>query len=87
MTTIELIQSRVTALLSPTHLEIIDDSHKHAGHAGNTGGGHFTLMITAEKLNGLSKLESHRLIYSAVNHLIPKKIHALSIKIMNKPVE
>ena len=78
---IELIRSRVSSLLSPTHLEIIDDSHKHVGHAGNTGGGHFTLIITAEKLNGLSKLESHRLIYSAVNNLIPEEIHALSIKI------
>ena len=78
---IELIRSRVSLLLSPTHLEIIDDSHKHVGHAGNTGGGHFTLIISAEKLNGLSKLESHRLIYSAVNDLIPEKIHALSIEI------
>ena len=81
MPMIELIRSRVSSLLSPTHLEIIDDSHKHVGHAGNTGGGHFTLIITAEKLNGLSKLESHRLIYSAVNNLIPEEIHALSIKI------
>ena len=81
MSTLELIRSRVTSLLSPTYLEIIDDSHKHIGHAGNTGGGHFTLIIAAEKLNELSKLESHRLIYSMVNDLIPEKIHALSIKI------
>lgn len=83
MTTAELIHSKIIALLSPTHLEIIDDSHKHIGHAGNTGGGHYTLIICAEKLNGLSKLEAHRLIYSAVNDLIPEKIHALSIKIIN----
>ena len=82
MTIAELIHFRVTALLSPMHLEIIDDSHKHVGHAGNAGGGHFTLIISAEKLNGLSKLESHRLIYSAVSDLIPAKIHALSIKII-----
>ncbi len=87
MTTIELIRSRVTELLSPTHLEIIDDSHKHIGHAGNTGGGHFTLIITAEKLNGLTKLESHRLIYSAISDLIPTRIHALSIKIENRLAE
>lgn len=85
MITAELIRSRISLLLSPTHLEIIDDSHKHVGHAGNTGGGHFTLIITAEKLIGLSKLESHRLIYSAVSDLMPEKIHALSIKI--KPAE
>lgn len=83
MTNAELIHSKIIALLSPTHLEIIDDSHKHIGHAGNTGGGHYTLIIAAEKLNGLSKLEAHRLIYSAVNDLIPEKIHALSIKIIN----
>ncbi|MES2204785.1 MAG: BolA family protein [Pseudomonadota bacterium] len=81
MLTIELMRSRISALISPTHLEIIDDSHKHIGHTGNTGGGHFTLIISAEKLNGLSKLASHRLIYSAVNDLIPEKIHALAIKI------
>lgn len=85
MTTAELIHSRVTALLSPMHLEIIDDSLKHVGHAGNTGGGHYTLIISAKELNGLSKLESHRLIYSAVSDLIPEKIHALSIKIEHKP--
>ena len=81
MSTLERIRSRITSLLSPAHLEIIDDSHKHVGHAGNTGGGHYTLIITAEKLNRLSKLESHRLIYSAVNDLMPEKIHALSIKV------
>lgn len=85
MSTAELIRSKIIALLAPTHLEIIDDSHKHVGHAGNTGGGHFTLIISSEKLNGLSKIESHRLIYSAVQDLMPEKIHALSIKIENKP--
>jgi BolA protein len=68
------------ATLSPSHLDIEDDSHLHAGHAGNTGGSHFTITIVSQKFEGLSLLKRHRLVYDAVGALLEKDIHALSIK-------
>lgn len=66
--------------LQPTQLQITDDSHLHAGHAGNTGGGHFTVFIVSEAFAGLSLIKRHRLVYDAAVELLPSAIHALSIK-------
>ena len=66
--------------LQPTQLQITDDSHLHAGHAGNTGGGHFTVFIVSEAFAGLSLIKRHRLVYDAAAELFPSAIHALSIK-------
>ena len=66
--------------LNPTALEIRDDSAKHAGHAGAREGRHFTVRITAERFNGLSRVARHRLIYDALQLLIPRGIHALAIE-------
>ncbi|MEX1200395.1 MAG: BolA family protein [Methylophaga sp.] len=66
--------------LAPTKLEIIDESHLHAGHAGNTGGGHFNVLIVSEQFAGLLPLKRHRLVFDAVGDLMQKQIHALSIQ-------
>ena len=66
--------------LAPIHLDIKDDSALHVGHAGNTGGGHFSLTIVSEAFDGLSLLKRHRLVYEAANTLMKSDIHALSIK-------
>ncbi|WP_417549898.1 BolA family protein [Methylophaga sp.] len=66
--------------LNPVQLQITDDSHLHAGHAGNTGGGHFTVFIVSEAFAGLSPLKRHRLVYEAAAELLPSAIHALSIQ-------
>ncbi|WP_292363673.1 BolA family protein, partial [Methylophaga sp. UBA1464] len=55
--------------LQPTQLQITDDSHLHAGHAGNTGGGHFTVFIVSEAFAGLSLIKRHRLVYDAAAEL------------------
>ena len=68
------------AVLEPGLLEIQDDSAMHAGHAGNTGGGHFKLAVVSSQFSGKSQIIRHRLIYQAVADLIPNKIHALSIR-------
>jgi len=68
------------AVLEPRLLEIQDDSAMHAGHAGNSGGGHFTLTLVSSQFSGKSQIIRHRLIYQAVADLIPNKIHALSIR-------
>lgn len=65
--------------LSPVTLEIIDDSAKHAGHAGAREGGHFRVALVAEAFRGRSQIERHRIVYSAVAGLMGRDIHALNI--------
>jgi BolA protein len=70
--------------LAPMSIEIIDDSAKHAGHAGAREGGHFRVVVVAEAFKGLSQLQRHRLVYAAVDSLLGQappelKIHALNI--------
>lgn len=74
------IEAAVRAALQPSELEVIDDSHLHAGHAGAREGRHFTVRVTAERFNGLSRVARHRLIYDALRLLIPRGIHALAIE-------
>ena len=78
MTLVEEITSRLQAL-APTSLHIEDESSMHAGHAGNTGGGHFKLQITSSHFSEKSQIIRHRIIYQALADLIPTKIHAISI--------
>jgi BolA protein len=71
--------------LSPSKLEIIDDSHKHHGHPGviERGGRHYRLIITSPKFNNISAIQKHKLIYQLLNELfIRKQIHALQIQII-----
>jgi BolA protein len=74
------IESELRSALQPQSLEVIDDSHLHAGHAGAREGRHFTVRLTSERFNGLSRLARHRLIYDALQLLIPRGIHALAIE-------
>lgn len=74
----EIIQARLTQF-NPTSLELKDDSALHAGHTGNTGGGHFSLKIVSSQFSQKSQIMRHRLIYQALTDLIPEKIHAISI--------
>lgn len=67
--------------LSPVSVEVIDDSHKHAGHEGaRDGRGHFTVEIVSEAFAGLAPLARHRKVYEAVGALMQTDIHALSIQ-------
>jgi BolA protein len=66
--------------LSPSLLEIHDDSAEHAGHAGAAaGGGHFSVTIVSEAFEGLSRLARHRAVLDRVGDLIPHPVHALAI--------
>jgi BolA protein len=78
MSLLEEITSRLQ-YLSPTLLEISDDSAMHVGHKGNGGGGHFSLKIASSQFCNKSQIMRHRLIYQALADLIPQQIHALSI--------
>ena len=81
MTTGERIEARLRESLSPTHLEIVDDSAKHAGHAGAAaGGGHFSCVIVADAFRGLSPVERHRKVYAALADLMKQEVHALALE-------
>lgn len=68
------------AALDPQRLEILDDSAKHAGHAGAKEGGHFRLTIVSPRFSGCGTMQRHRLIYEALGPMMRGEIHALSIK-------
>ena len=67
--------------LAPSELEIDDDSHAHAGHAGakERGGGHFELKIVSAAFVGKPLVARHRLVYAALGDLMQREIHALKI--------
>lgn len=73
------IRSAVERELSPTHVEIIDDSAAHAGHAGARSGGHYRLTVVSAAFEGRTQLQRHRLVYAAVGPLMNGAVHALNI--------
>jgi len=76
---VERLRHRLEAL-EPTRLEVVDDSHHHAGHAGAADGrGHFSVLVVSKRFAGLRQLQRHRLVYEAVGDLMVTDIHALSI--------
>ncbi|ALG68738.1 BolA/IbaG family iron-sulfur metabolism protein [Beggiatoa leptomitoformis] len=78
---IERIKERLQTIIKPVHLELLDESYKHAGHAGaRQGGGHFDLLIISTVFVGQNAMQRHRMIYTALGDFIPADIHALSIK-------
>ena len=79
MSVIDAMRASLAAL-EPVAIEIIDDSAKHAGHAGaKAGGGHFRLAIVSPRFTGCGTMERHRLVYDALGPLMKREIHALGI--------
>lgn len=71
----------LTDALSPTLLEITDDSHLHAGHAGAaTGKGHFTVTISSPCFHNKRAIQQHQMVYQALKDMMETDIHAISIK-------
>lgn len=80
MSRMERIQAALTQALPSTTIELIDDSHRHAGHAGaRDGRGHFRLRIVSTAFAGLRPLQRHQLVYRSLGELMRTDIHALSI--------
>lgn len=80
MSRTESMRTRLSAL-EPVSLEIIDESHKHAGHAGaRDGGGHYVLRIVSAQFAGKNTVARHRMIYSALGEMMRQEIHALNIQ-------
>lgn len=78
---IEQIKQRLIEGLDAESVDVIDESHLHAGHAGaKTGMGHFNVTIIADAFAGKSLIERHRQVYTALGDMMQTDIHALSIK-------
>lgn len=77
---LEKIRWQLAETLPATAVELIDDSHRHAGHAGaRDGRGHFRLRIVSDAFAGLRPLQRHQLVYRSLGELMRTDIHALSI--------
>jgi BolA protein len=74
------IEARLREKLAPTRLEIVDESSKHAGHAGARGGGHFAVTIVSARFAGLNPIQRHRLVYETLGDLMKTDIHALRVR-------
>jgi BolA protein len=75
------MRALLAAAFDPVTLEVIDDSHKHVGHAGaRDGRGHFTVVVVSEAFAGKPPLARHRAVYSALGAMMEDDIHALSIR-------
>ena len=81
MTVAAAIRQRLTAALAPARLDLVDESARHAGHAGARpqGESHFRLTIVAAAFAGLSRIERQRLVFAALGDLMQTDIHALAI--------
>jgi BolA family transcriptional regulator, general stress-responsive regulator len=78
----QLLQAR----FAPLELEVGDESHLHAGHAGAAGGqSHFRVRIVAEAFRGLPVLARHRLVYAALGDMLHTDVHALAIEALPPP--
>lgn len=74
------IHNAIEQRLDATHVEVIDHSADHAGHAGAVaGGGHFEVIIVSGKFEGVSRLASQRLVYEALGDLMTTEIHAVTM--------
>jgi len=70
----------LTTALTPDTLELIDDSHLHAGHAGAREGAHFTVRIVSSRFLGTPRVARHRLVYDALRPWMADGVHALAIE-------
>ena len=78
----EIIAARLSENLTPSRLEVINDSHHHAGHMGDDGTGesHFTVIVESERFVGLNRVARQRLVNQTLADLLSSRIHALAIR-------
>ena len=82
MAVADVIREKLTQALTPERLRIIDDSHKHAGHAGARPGGesHFTVEIVAAAFEGQNRVQRQRMVYGALEEELAGPVHALALR-------
>jgi BolA family transcriptional regulator, general stress-responsive regulator len=81
MTVAETIRAKLTIRFAPTRLDIVDDSHRHAGHAGAHPAGetHFTVTVVSSAFDGLNRVARQRLVYQTLADELATRVHALSL--------
>ncbi len=81
MSRVARIEAALRTAFAPQHLQVEDDSHRHAGHAGaRDGRGHFNVAIVSDAFAGKAPLARHRAVYAALGQMMQTDIHALAIK-------
>lgn len=82
MTVDDIIKQKLTEAFSPETLEVVNESHLHAGHAGSpgTGSSHFRVTVVSAKFAGLSRIDRHRLVNEALSEELAGPVHALALK-------
>jgi BolA protein len=80
LTTAERLERILRETFRPAHLEVRDDSARHAGHAGAAGGGHYAVTIVSAAFDGRTLLEQHRMVNEALGGLIGREVHALALR-------
>ncbi|MEP6939126.1 MAG: BolA family protein [Rudaea sp.] len=81
MDRVATIRSRLQQALAPDELEVVDESHKHAGHAGaRDGRGHFRVRLVSSAFSALPLIRRHQLVYAALGDLMQTDIHALAME-------
>jgi BolA protein len=79
--TLDELRDRFAAAFPDGRVEVVDDSHLHAGHAGAAGGaGHYRVRIVSSRFEGASTVARHRVVYDAVRDWMPQRVHALVIE-------
>ena len=81
MSVAETIRVKLTERLAPTRLVILDESHRHAGHAGARPGGetHFNVTVVSAAFTGLNRVARQRLVYQTLSEELAGGVHALSL--------
>jgi BolA protein len=82
MTTRDVITEKLTEAFAPERLEVVDDSHRHAGHAGAKPGGetHYSVHIVAQAFRGKSRIDRHRMVNATLASELQGGVHALAIR-------
>ena len=76
------IEERLRAALAPSHLEVINDSANHHGHAGDDGSGesHFTVVVESDRFEGKNRLARQRMVLAALGDIPGERVHAFAMK-------
>lgn len=83
MSTEQIIRDIIEKRFNPVHYELINESHKHAGHAGDDGSGqtHFKLMVVSHAFSSLNRVEAQRAVLDALDLAFDSGLHAISLKL------